>query len=108
MGVDYRLPKTSLVSLTYLVMPQEEECDTLALRNRDVVETFSPVSDLGQDKIKEFDELELRNRTVTETLSPLEELGQDKKEANGNDVTTGDDAINPDDYDKLELRNRTV
>merc|ERR1711892_1415102 len=117
--VYYRLPKTSLVSLTYLIMSQEQECDTLALRNRDVVETFSPVSDLGQNKKKEFDELELRNRTVTETLSPLEELGQDKKDkekpegngdavGNGQDASNGDTPINPEDYDKLELRNRTV
>merc|ERR1711935_665859 len=119
MGVYYRLSKTSLVSLADLIMAEEQECDTLALRNRDVVETFSPVSDLGQDKKKEFDELELRNRTVTETLSPLEELGQEKPNKkktegngdavnNGQDASNGDTPINPEDYDKLELRNRTV
>merc|ERR1711935_755832 len=111
--------RTSLVSLADLIMSQEQECDTLALRNRDVVETLSPVSDLGQDTKKEFDELQLRNRTVTETLSPLEELGQDKKDKkkpegngdagnNGQDASNGDTPINPEDYDKLELRNRTV
>merc|ERR1712130_673947 len=91
------------------------EFDTLELRNRDVTETLSPVADLEQDKKKEFDELELRNRTVTETLSPLEDLGQDKKvekkeEAPPAEEKNGkaEEEINPDDYDKLELRNRTV
>merc|ERR1711890_217646 len=97
------------------------EFDTLALRNRDVTETLSPVEDLGQDKKKpetngdaaEFDKLELRNRTVTETLSPVEDLGQDKKETNG--TANGDDkegTANGDDkeeeYDTLHLRNRVV
>merc|ERR1712130_728981 len=63
----------------------------------------------------EFDTLELRNRNVTETLSPLEALGQDKKvekkeEASPAEEKNGkaEEEINPDDYDKLELRNRTV
>merc|ERR1719445_1902444 len=60
----------------YNLTMENTEYDTLALRNRDVVETFSPLANLGQDKKeenkenKEFDELELRNRTVVETLSP--------------------------------------
>merc|ERR1712080_85852 len=89
------------------------EFDTLALRNRDVTETLSPVEDLGQDKKKpetngdaaEFDKLELRNRTVTETLSPVEDLGQDKKETNG--TANGDDKEG-EEYDTLHLRNRVV
>merc|ERR1712025_713842 len=93
-----------------------EEFDTLELRNRDVVETLSPVDDLGHDKKKEFDELELRNRTVTETLSSLEDLGQDKPaeakepepEPAAEPATNGDAPINPEDFDTLELRNRTV
>merc|ERR1719348_951896 len=104
--------QTSLISLAELVMSgDKQEFDTLALRNRDVVETFSPVSELGQENKKEFDKLELGNRTVTETLSPLKDLGQDRKQekaANGNAETNGKDdtndeaVINPDDYDKLE------
>merc|ERR1711994_345577 len=72
----------------------EEKYDKLELRNRTVVETLSPVDDLGQDakpaKSKgdetngmdeeKYDKLELRNRTVVETLSPVDDLGQDKKE----------------------------
>merc|ERR1711955_135105 len=104
--------QTSLVSLADIIMAQEQqEFDTLSLRNRDVVETFSPVSALGQEKKKEFDELELRNRTVTETLSPLEDLGQDPKVENG--AAKKDDAGEKKveentKYDELELRNRTV
>merc|ERR1711935_874701 len=103
--------KTSLVSLADLIMSEEQECDTLALRNRDVVETFSPVSDLGhgQDASngdtpinpEDYDKLELRNRTVTETLSPVDDLGQDKKE----DDSSEDDE---EEYDTLHLRNRVV
>merc|ERR1711890_75444 len=96
------------------------EFDTLALRNRDVTETLSPVEDLGQDKKEtngdakkpetngdaaEFDKLELRNRTVTETLSPVEDLGQDKKETNG--TANGDDKEG-EEYDTLHLRNRDI
>jgi len=111
--------QTSIQSFLDIVMADTngtaEEFDTLELRNRDVVETLSPVEDLGQDKKKEFDELELRNRTVTETLSPLEDLGQDKPaekepepEPAAEQATNGDAPINPEDYDTLELRNRTV
>merc|ERR1712098_518976 len=100
-----------------IMSAEETEYDTLSLRNRDVVEIYSPVSALGQDKAKEFDELELRNRTVTETLSPLEDLGQDRQQeegskaalsGNGENASNSDPPVNPEDFDKLELRNRTV
>merc|ERR1712080_236923 len=91
------------------------EFDTLALRNRDVTETLSPVEDLGQDKKKpetngdaaEFDKLELRNRTVTETLSPVDELGQDKKEQEVPD-SNDEPATKKMKHDTLDPRNRDI
>merc|ERR1712025_110128 len=110
-----------LVQRSRIMSAEETEYDTLSLRNRDVVEIYSPVSALGQDKAEEFDELQLRNRTVTETLSPVEDLGQDRKQeegskenekaalsGNGENASNGDPPVNPEDFDKLELRNRTV
>merc|ERR1711936_1065141 len=104
------------------------EFDTLSLRNRDVVETLSPLKNLGQDRKeeiieeviqegevdekeeesddeKEYDELELRNRTVTETLSPIEDLGQNVKESSeeGSEEDEEEDT-----YDTLSLRKRDV
>merc|ERR1712080_342443 len=87
------------------LVPTMEQYDTIELRNRDVTETLSNVSDFGcNDK---YDKLDLRNRTVTETLSPLENLGQDKKEeVTSNGVNGG--ATDAKEFDELELRNRTV
>merc|ERR1712112_14984 len=86
--------------------------DELELRNRTVVETLSPLDELGQDKKAEaengksengnkepeFDTLELRNRTVTETLSPVEDLGQDHEEPSPKKQK----------FDTLSLRGRDV
>merc|ERR1711890_117203 len=55
------------------------EFDTLALRNRDVTKTLSPVEDLGQDKRKpetngdaaEFDKLELRRRPTEQLMEMI-------------------------------------
>merc|ERR1711887_61084 len=72
---------------------------------------YSDFADLTEDTttMAEFDTLALRNRDVTETLSPVDDLGQDKKEKETNGdakkpETNGDAA----EFDKLELRNRTV
>merc|ERR1711890_222776 len=104
------------------------EFDTLALRNRDVTETLSPVEDLGQDKKEtngtangddkegtangddkeeEYDTLHLSNRVVTETLSPVDELGQDKKEQEVPD-SNDEPATKKMKHDTLDLRNRDI
>merc|ERR1711890_15345 len=96
------------------------EFDTLALRNRDVTETLSPVEDLGQDKKEtngttngddkegeEYDTLHLRNRVVTETLSPVDELGRDKKEQEVPD-SNDEPATKKMKHDTLDLRNRDI
>merc|ERR1712193_349159 len=110
----------------YNLTMENTEYDTLALRNRDVVETFSPLANLGQDKKeenkenKEFDELELRNRTVVETLSPVEDLGQDKEESESEEEAEDEEAeedISEEEaeseeeekkYDELHLRKRVI
>merc|ERR1712080_733273 len=93
-----------------------EQYDTIELRNRDVTETLSNVSDFGcNDK---YDKLDLRNRTIVETESLVEDLGQDKKEngstteANEKEEVTSNGvnggAKEEKKFDELELRNRTV
>merc|ERR1712121_208371 len=90
---------------TSTTIPNMDQYDTLELRNRDVTETLSNVSDFGfNDK---YDNLDLRNRTIVETLSPVDDLGQDKKDAGENGDTNGKE-VEEKKFDELELRNRTV
>merc|ERR1712121_568402 len=89
---------------TSTTIPNMEQFDTLELRNRDVTETLSNVSEFGcNDK---YDKLDLRNRTVVETESLVEDFGQDKTE-NGNTEANGKEGEEKK-YDELELRNRTI
>merc|ERR1712198_85118 len=62
----------------------ELKYDTLDLRKRTIIETFSPVENFGREakkddseELEEYDTLELRNRSVTEVFSPLSDLGKE-------------------------------
>merc|ERR1711971_190361 len=83
--------------------PQEEEFDTLELRNRVITETLSPLDDIGQEGIENGDEVQEKDDTVETEVTIKRKSSRTSRASKISQSSASNQQ-----FDTLALRNRDV